>query len=103
MESDTLYLISILLNNRKERVKINSYFSSVRNIIGEVPQGSLLGPLLFDIFLADIFLVCPTEIVNYADNNTPYATGDCLQKGLKKKKPQTLCLNGSLIIIWSQM
>ena len=65
-------------------------------MITGVPQGFLLGPLLFNIFLTDIFLFCPIEIASYADDNTPYTTGDCLE-------PQTYCLNGSLIIIWSQM
>ena len=71
------------MNNRKRRVKINSSFSSFHNIISRVPEGSLLGPLLFNIFLTDIFF-CPTEIANCADDNTPYGTGDCFNKTLQK-------------------
>ena len=45
----------------------------------------MLGPLLFKIFLTDIFgFFCPTEMVSYADDNTPHATGDCLKKTLQK-------------------
>ena len=77
-KNDALYLISKYFNNRKQRVKINPSFSSFQNIISGVPQSSLLGSLLFNIFLTDIFLFCPTEIASYADDNTPYATGDCL-------------------------
>ena len=69
-----LYLIFNYLNNRKERVKINSSFSSFQNIISGVPQGSLLGPLLFNIFLTDNCLFCSSEIAGYADDNTPYPT-----------------------------
>ena len=44
----------------------------------------MLGPLLFNIFLRDVFLFCPTEIASYADNNTPYTKGGCLEKHLQK-------------------
>ena len=72
------------MNYRKQRLKINSSFSSFQNIISGVSQSSLLGSLLFNIFLTDIFLFCPTEIASYADDNTPYATGVCLEKTLQK-------------------
>ena len=43
-----------------------------------------MGPLLFNIFLTDIFVFCLTEMVSYADDNTQYVTGDCLKKTLLK-------------------
>ena len=56
-----------------------------------VPQDSMLGPLLFNIFLADLFFILNhTEIANYADDSTPYAASDniddlvtSLEKSLK--------------------
>ena len=73
------FLILNNFNNRKQRVKMNSSFSSFQKIITGVPQGSLLGPLLFNKFLTYIFLLCPIEIPSYGDGSTPYAVGDFLR------------------------
>ena len=51
-----LKLIYNYLSDRFQRVRINSQYSSWSNIIPGVPQGSILGPLLFNIHLSDLFL-----------------------------------------------
>ena len=55
-DMNALNLIFDYLTGRKQRVKINSSFSSYLDIFHSVPQGSILGPLLFNIFLCDLFL-----------------------------------------------
>ena len=71
----TLKFVDNYLRNRKQRTKINNAYSSWQNILYGVPQGSILGPLLFNIDLRDLFLIINHEdIVNYADDNTLYVS-----------------------------
>ena len=70
-------LIHDYLLNRKQRTGKNNSYSTWIEIVFGVPQGSILGPLLFDIFLADLFFIVNSmDIANYADDNTPYATAN---------------------------
>ena len=62
------------LSNRKQRTKVNRTYSSWLEI---VLQGSVLDPLLFNIFLTDLFFILnDVDIAIYADDNTPYVIAD---------------------------
>ena len=66
-------LIHDYLLNGKQRTKVNSIYSSWANILECVPQGSLLGHLLFIIFLWNLFIIIDTTyFASYTDDNTHY-------------------------------
>ena len=68
------------LKNRRQRVQINNKFSSLKEVIDWVPQGSIDGPLLFNVFINDLFLfICFSTLSNYADDNNLFATGTDIQ------------------------
>ena len=72
----SLRLMHSYLTDRYQRVKINNFYSFWSPIKNGVPQGSILGPILFNIFLCDMFFMIDNiDIASYADDNTPYSVG----------------------------
>ena len=70
----SLTLLYSYLSNRTQRIKINGNFSDRTDIELGVPQGSILGPILFNIKMIDLFYECQdSSIENYADDTTPYS------------------------------
>ena len=68
-----LKLIHSYLCDKAQRVKVGSSFSNELDILCGVPQGSILGPLLFNIDRCDLFFIdMSSDIANYADDTTPY-------------------------------
>ena len=70
----SLQLVHNYVSNCKQRVKINDSYSSWREILFGVLQGSILGPLLFNIFVCNMFYFLEDyEIGNYADDTPSYS------------------------------
>lgn len=75
LSNDSLKLLNNYLSNRKQCVKIGNNLSDWDKIYKGVPQGSILGPALCNIFLNDIFyfiikFINGSSLYNYADDNT---------------------------------
>ena len=77
--SSTKFLLNYLTDWKYRTKKVHAY-SSWENITSDVPQGLILGPLLFNIDSCDLFFVSKNyDIVNYADDNKHYVTGETIE------------------------
>ena len=69
-DKKSLSFIESYFTNTKQRTKIGDSFNKYQRIITGVPQGSILGPLFFNIFINDLFLSTDkSTLYSYADDN----------------------------------
>ena len=84
------------LKERKQRTKVNGSYITWRVLKRGVPQVSIIGPLLFNIFINELFFfIKKAMIANYADDTTTYATEYNIEELLK-----TLEMKTSEILHW---
>ena len=66
---------------------MNSSYSSWEEIQFGVPQGSFLEPLLFNMFLCDLFFtMSDTEFASYADDDTPFVSAGTIVEVIKRRE-----------------
>ena len=60
-------------------------YRSWEEIVFGVPEGSILGPLLFKMFLSDLFFIMKeTDFSSYTDDNTSYRTAEIIEVRINK-------------------
>ena len=69
-DMNTLILFYSYLKNREQCVKINNVFSLFMVLVSGVPQGSILGPILFNILINDLVHFIKSDLGNFADDNS---------------------------------
>ena len=95
------------LKRRTQSVKINNTHSVFEVLLLGVPQGSILGPIIFNIFMNDsLYRVTESELHNFADDNTISSTDFSVEKLLKTLERESQSVNADkfqAIIVNSDM
>ena len=79
---DSIKILFSYLKGRNENIKVNNTYSVFKVLLTWVPQGSILGPILFNIFINDILIwIENVELQNFANDNTIIS---CTEKSLKE-------------------
>ena len=91
ISENLLSLLKSFLNNRFQRVVLNGHCSNWSSVLAGVPQGSILGPLLFLIYINDLPEALQPSVKHFSDGTSLFSTvygpnmsPDQLDKDLKK-------------------
>ena len=72
VDTDLLYFLASYLEKRKKRTKVNGSYSNFDDIVSGVSQGFILGPLLFNRYICNLFFrIGDLDIAIYAADNAP--------------------------------
>ena len=94
IRGNALNLLQSYLSNRTQTVTLNGKTSESRNIVYGIPQGSILGPLLFVIYINDMPNICKLiKFILYADDANIIITGNNEHEIIKKYNELTTTLS----------
>lgn len=83
------------LKNRKQRVAVNAHYSSWQHVKSGIPQGSVLGPILFILYVNDLPEQLNNNILMYADDTKIYARVNSIEDSQKLQEDLDITLEWS--------
>ena len=93
IRDDLLAWITSFLKMRKQRVKVNGSMSSWADVTSGVPQGSVLGPILFVIFINDFPSLLQSSVKLFADDAKLYSDVSHANGHLKLQEDLKTCVD----------
>ena len=100
--SDACVLIQSYLSNRKQFVKVNDHSGALREVKIRVPQGSVLGPILFLIYINDLINSAPMfNYILFADDTNIFSKDPQLLKE-NLKHIEEWCLANKLVLNYTK-
>ena len=87
LDIKTLKHMLSYLSGRKKCVKIRNSFSLLKLILSDIPQGSI--PILFNIFMNDIFFLLESDLHTFADDNNVIAVAETIQDRMNSLEVKT--------------
>ena len=65
-----LSILTQFVSNQSQHVMVDGFRSKLVNVVSGVPQGSVLGPLLFLLYTSELFSILENKLIGYADDST---------------------------------
>ena len=65
-----LSILTQFQSNRSQNVMVDGCSRKLVSVVSGVPQGSVLGPLLFLLYTTELFSILKNKLIGYADDST---------------------------------
>ena len=96
-----LSILAQFLSNRSQHVMVDGCRSKLINVVSGVPQGSVLGPLLFLLYTSEYFSIMENKLMGYADGSTLMAVVP--SPGLRVAAAESLCRDLVKVSAWCDL
>ena len=96
-----LSILTQFLSHRSRQVMVDGCRSKLVSVASGVPQGSVLGPLLFLLYTTELFSILENKLIGYADDSTLMAV--VLSPGVRVAVAESLIRNLGRISEWCDL